>query len=72
MKILITGGGGYIGSHVLKALDALIKIGKFKFVKANLEDDLSGIFVERKFSSPPHFRLASAAAVFKFYAGFGA
>ena len=70
MKILITGGAGYIGSHVLKALlnqggheitivdnlckgttkalDALEKIGKFKFVKANLEDDLSGIFAEGK------------------------
>nr|WP_298057713.1 hypothetical protein [uncultured Campylobacter sp.] len=50
MKILITGGGGYIGSHVLKALDALTKIGKFKFVKANLEDDLNGIFAKSKFS----------------------
>ena len=51
MKFLITGGGGYIGSHVLKALDALTKIGKFKFVKANLEDDFSGIFAKSKFSS---------------------
>ena len=77
MKILITGGAGYIGSHVLKALlnqggheitvvdnlckgttkalDALEKIGKFKFVKANLEDDLSGIFAEGKFDAIIHF-----------------
>ena len=32
MKILITGGGGgYIGSHVLKALDAQIQVRKGKF-----------------------------------------
>ena len=77
MKILITGGAGYIGSHVLKALlkqggheitvvdnlckgttkalDALEKIGKFKFVKANLEDDLNGIFAEGKFDAIIHF-----------------
>ena len=76
MKILITGGAGYIGSHVLKALlkqggheitvvdnlckgatkalDALEKIGKFKFVKANLEDDLSGMFAEGRLSILPH------------------
>ena len=38
-----------------KALDALEKIGKFKFVKANLEDDLSGIFAEGKFDAIIHF-----------------
>lgn len=77
MNILIVGGAGYIGSHVLKALlkegghnitvvdnlckgslnavDTLKKIGKFEFVNANLEDDLTQIFANGKFDAIIHF-----------------
>lgn len=77
MNILITGGAGYIGSHVLKllleakkhnitvidnlskgsikAIDELKKLGDFKFVNANLEDDLDTIFANGKFEAIIHF-----------------
>lgn len=77
MNILITGGAGYIGSHVLKALlesgihnisvidnlskgnmsaiNELGKIGSFKFINNNLEDDLNSVFSEGKFDAIIHF-----------------
>lgn len=77
MNILITGGAGYIGSHVLKALleqgghhisvidnfykgspaalGALESVGKFEFIRANLEDDLEPIFARGRFDAVIHF-----------------
>lgn len=77
MNILITGGAGYIGSHVLlallqegghnitvidnltkgstRAIEALLEVGKFEFINANLEDDLSEIFAKGKFDAIIHF-----------------
>lgn len=77
MNILITGGAGYIGSHVLKmlqqeqkhnivvidnlckgninAINELKKFGEFKFINANLEDDLDEIFKANKFEAIIHF-----------------
>ena len=79
MNILITGGAGYIGSHVakafleqkqhkitildnlckgsIKAINALKSVGKFEFVKQNLEDldALEKLFDERKFEAVIHF-----------------
>ncbi len=79
MNILITGGAGYIGSHVLKALleegghditvvdnlytgsleaiQTLQKLGKFEFVKANIEDldQMKNIMVGKKIEAIIHF-----------------
>ncbi|AQW83077.1 UDP-glucose 4-epimerase GalE [Campylobacter pinnipediorum] len=38
-----------------KAIDTLLGVGKFDFIKANLEDDLSEIFAKGKFDAIIHF-----------------